>query len=291
MKIRRFNGYELEFLEANRKKMTIQELADHLGRTRHSISTKLSNMKWSTGRQIVWSDDEIELLKKLAPTHTTGQIAKRVNRTTSAVYSKATKLGIVCRVSKYIYSKDEEEYLRKNVGKKTIAHMSLELGRTRPSVRCKLHHMKLYSPVFHRWTKSEDAVLIKNAGKCPMKKVAEELNRSLTSVEDRCIRLGIKWHQGCITVRGIARTLGISYCSARRYLRTIPCVPPISDARRGEMYKGGKHNMYQLNTDLIPKIAQAILDNPISANRCHASFKRLEAAVAGEWDDSELYAP
>jgi transcriptional regulator with XRE-family HTH domain len=109
-----------------------------------------------------------------------------------------------------------------------------------------------------------------------MEDVAKKLGVTRCAVEHRSNRLGIKWNQGIVTRRGIARALGVSERTVKRYTELLD--------NRPMGIKEGK-----MSTKAIPVIAQAILDNPIALGRCAASLKQLEKAAAGEWDAVEVW--
>lgn len=68
-------------------------------------------------------------------------IALKLKRTELAIRAKAFKLGLV--KSKESWSKEEEEYLESNFGRKPYKVMAKVLGRSVCSVNSKIHRMGL----------------------------------------------------------------------------------------------------------------------------------------------------
>jgi len=83
---------EFEYCKENRYTRTAKELGEFLGRSKESVTLKLSRMKII--KQNVWSKDEIAYLKNNYKVMPYRVIAEKLNRTTVSVKHKAKTLGI-----------------------------------------------------------------------------------------------------------------------------------------------------------------------------------------------------
>ena len=81
---------EISFLKSNYQNMTIEEIADALGRTYSSIFSKARKLGLSkTGcKNNKWSEEEISFIKDHYQDMTTNEIAEYLNRTPKAVHVK-----------------------------------------------------------------------------------------------------------------------------------------------------------------------------------------------------------
>jgi len=93
---------EIKFVHDNMDSMSIYKIADHLGRSVSSTSSKIHHLrnpkpivhKNNTTRRRHWTDAEVDDLKRLYPTTPTRELAERFDRSTQAIISKAQDLGI-----------------------------------------------------------------------------------------------------------------------------------------------------------------------------------------------------
>lgn len=121
------------------------------------------------------------------------------------------------------YTNDECQYLVENYGVISLKQIAQDLGRTYYSVvdkRQKLiaHNVRFYTP-------TEDAFIRENAKKLTSYEMADELNRSRSSVACRAVRLGVMllkvgmdspktiYPQEDIDLIRELRSLGLSYYS------------------------------------------------------------------------------
>lgn len=79
-----------------------------------------------------WTKSQISQLRNLYPIANNAVIAAMIDKTTSAVRSKAAKLGL--KKAAREWPEKDKKYLIKNVDKKSYEQIALHLGRTRWSV-------------------------------------------------------------------------------------------------------------------------------------------------------------
>lgn len=113
----------------------------------------------------VWTEDEINLLKKLHPSMPNNEIARRLDRPRYSIENKAKKLGLI----------KSPEFKRKMYEK--LVEMGLE-------AKMKKGLMKL-------WTTKEDERLTQLCGKSFLSEIARQMGRSRSSVKDRLRKLGL----------------------------------------------------------------------------------------------------
>lgn len=88
-----------------------------------------------TQEHIAWTEEEIELLRKLAPKKHYKKIAKELNRSNEAVYQMGRKLGITLIQDAREWTLEELEYLRENWGMGKIEELSKHLRRSKSSIK------------------------------------------------------------------------------------------------------------------------------------------------------------
>lgn len=105
---KKYTQDDVNFLTSHYQSLTIQEIADALGRTYSSVFSKAQELGLSKNgcKNNVWSDDEIEFIKNNYQLMTNAEIASHLNRTKQAVAIKISKLNLV-RDSLYTYDKNK----------------------------------------------------------------------------------------------------------------------------------------------------------------------------------------
>jgi len=100
MKCIRWTEEEDRFIIENYDRMSIKELAAHLGRTQYAV---VSHIRMLRNRGIIkhrkriskdWSEDEEEFLRKHYGIMDTKELAKLLGRSTCAINTKASRMGI-----------------------------------------------------------------------------------------------------------------------------------------------------------------------------------------------------
>lgn len=109
MSVNDYTEEDIRFLKSNYQNMTIEEIAEVLGKTYSSVFSKARTLGLSkTGcKNNKWSEEEISFIKDHYQDMTTNEIAKHLNRTPKAVHVKKSRLGLK---DAPIYSYDRNKF-------------------------------------------------------------------------------------------------------------------------------------------------------------------------------------
>jgi hypothetical protein len=83
---------EKDFLRSNYKRLTYQEIAAELGKTRDQVKQAASRYKITVSR--AWPEQEIKILRELYPNTPTQHIADQLGKTLTPIYRMANQLGL-----------------------------------------------------------------------------------------------------------------------------------------------------------------------------------------------------
>lgn len=134
MKIKRFTDEDIQFLKDNYMTMTHAEMAEKLGRTKGTISTKLSELKLIKRKESPWTDDQVSFLVNNYENMLYSDISKILGRTESNIRAKCFDLNLV---KKDFWTDEEIQFLKTvyyDFSNPEIAEM---MGRTQNSVHIK----------------------------------------------------------------------------------------------------------------------------------------------------------
>ena len=145
-----------------------------------------------------WTEEEEAFLRENFGMITYGEIAKKLGRTKAAIRHKAFNLGI----SADAYSPWTEEdmaFLRENFSAMSSLELAVRLKKTIHAVRGKAHKLGLRKDAWSRrpfarkaWTKEDVASLREMVATMTSLEIAERMERTVSSVQSMCCRLGIK---------------------------------------------------------------------------------------------------
>jgi len=140
---------------------------------------------------ILWSEDEVKLLKKLFPKGKTRQIADQTGRTLAAVRRKAFKMGFKTRDWR-LWSADEIKLLYKLYQNQTIQSIADILGRSLNTVYKKASNLGLRKDIFYPiWSIQEESLLKKLYPTNTVTDIAKRIGRSVSAVRCRASLLGL----------------------------------------------------------------------------------------------------
>lgn len=135
---------EIEYLERvieNPEGVKTDEIADFLGRTTRSVTCKMCEIRKKKFPEEKghpfngWEQSEIDFLKKAARTIPYAEIARKLNKTVTAVSDKASRLGIKKNPVRIRYS----EIKKIATGEYTVKEMASHFGTSQATVRSYLH--------------------------------------------------------------------------------------------------------------------------------------------------------
>ncbi len=94
-----------------------------------------------------WSNEEVEMLKKLSEKYHISEIAKKMEKTENAIYLKAKRLGITLIQDRRKWTKEEQEILEELWGYQSIESIAKKLKRTPMSLKEQAVRMNLGSMI------------------------------------------------------------------------------------------------------------------------------------------------
>ena len=95
----------------------------------------------------IWSNEEVEMLKKLSEKYHISEIAKKMEKTENAIYLKAKRLGITLIQDRRKWTKEEQEILEELWGYQSIESIAKKLKRTPMSLKEQAVRMNLGSMI------------------------------------------------------------------------------------------------------------------------------------------------
>jgi len=145
---------------------------------------------------VLWSKDEVRLLKRLFPLGKARQIVEKTGRPLSAVRQKAYGMGIKTRDNR-LWLASEMKIVKKLYPIKTARSIAERLDRSLEAVRARASSMgvrkaKSFGPP--PWSKKEDALLKKLYPDEENTKpdMAKQIGRSVAAIAGRAIALGLR---------------------------------------------------------------------------------------------------
>lgn len=144
--IRHYTESEIEFIKENYDKMSVKEIAEHLGRTQKAIRNRMEilHISLSTLERNAphkWTDYEISFIRDNFETLSDAKIGKALGLTTDMIFRKRWEMGI--RINKrdpYISNEYVYQYIN---GVRTPLHrytMEQHIGR-KLSKEERVHHI------------------------------------------------------------------------------------------------------------------------------------------------------
>lgn len=276
-----FTPEEDKYIIKNYQNKSMGEMGRELNRHKTVIRNRIIhlNLEYKKYDMKYWSKEQIELVKKMIEDYATlNEIADAVNKTERAVTAKIRTLKITIKNRRNghpnKWTEEELNFLKNNINTMSPTNIGKQIGRTYPSIKKMIKKLglktKIRSNGYKHWSKEEINTLYQTAGTMCVKELTKLLpNRSYGSISNKIYELDIPWTQGTITIKEIANILNVSR----------PCV--IRHLKQKKYFRKTKYN---ITPDVIPFIAQSILNNNISLGKCGASIKHLETIAKGEFE-------
>jgi hypothetical protein len=140
---------------------------------------------------IAWSEDEIELLKKLFPSGGAREIAKQIGRPLIAVRQKAYNMGIKTRGNR-LWSADEVRLLKKLYPNEIVRSIAEKLGRSYRAVGFKARTIGLKKEKYPLWSNQEIRLLKKMYPDKSARDIANKLGRTVLAVQQKAYKVGLR---------------------------------------------------------------------------------------------------
>lgn len=187
-----------------------KDIAKMFDRTTISILGKAKKLglqkDWDGGYRVppssqnenLWTQKDINILRKMYLNSSNDEIAKKLNRSCQAVQTKVKKLGLFqefkqqglfrnTKNGKGLWADEEIDTLKKLHLAKTAAQIAEKLGRTSKAVGIMARRLGLSTTrsMANAWTVEDDAFLEKHIAKWPLEKIAKKLERTPCAVQRR----------------------------------------------------------------------------------------------------------
>ena len=137
-----FTKEEEKFIVDNWGKVSCHKMRDILNCS-HEALVRVANQYDLELPKKPWTEEEIHLLRKLAPLKSVEEIAKAVGKSKNAVLLKASRLGIIISYTKREWTEEEESLLRRLWGTTRIENIARRMKRSVPSIKVRATKLKL----------------------------------------------------------------------------------------------------------------------------------------------------
>lgn len=185
---------EDEYIKNNFGKITLTEMANHLGCAISTVQRRAEYLGCPVERKTYkrWTEAEIELLKIMAPKYLNKTIANKLGRSIEEVNKKARILGIKLIFKRPVWKKWKIKFLCQNINQMSLAQIEKELDVGYSEIMDKLSELGIEYKS-NRWTKEEEQLLISLAPTCYIREIAKVLNRTEGSVITKAHKMGIEY--------------------------------------------------------------------------------------------------
>lgn len=228
MNQRTWTNEEDEYIKNNFRNKTFSEMADHIGCAIATIQNRAKLLGFEVEKKTArrWNEEEIELLKIMAPKYLNKTIARKLNRSINELNKKARELGIELIFKRPIWKKWKVKFLKENINILSLSQIQKELEINYYQIMDKLDELGIeYDNNF--WSEEEVNILTELSSKVYIRELAKILNRTEGAIISKVNKMGlsyitlkkvytdeelqyIKDNWGIIAVTDIARNLGVS---------------------------------------------------------------------------------
>lgn len=219
---------EDEYIKNNFENKTFSEIAEHIGCAITTVQNRAIFLGFNVEKKTLrrWSEEEIELLKIMAPKYLNKTIARKLNRSIDELNKKARELGIELIFKRPVWKKWKVKFLKENINNLSLSRIQKELEVNYYQIIDKLDELGIkYDNNF--WSEEEINILTELSSKVYIRELAKILNRTEEAIISKANRMGldyislkknytdeelqyIKDNWGVIAVTDMARNLGVS---------------------------------------------------------------------------------
>lgn len=219
---------EDEYIKNNFENKTFSEIAEHIGCAITTVQNRAIFLGFNVEKKTLrrWSEEEIELLKIMAPKYLNKTIARKLNRSIDELNKKARELGIELIFKRPVWKKWKVKFLKENINNLSLSQIQKELEVNYYQIIDKLDELGIkYDNNF--WSEEEINILTELSSKVYIRELAKILNRTEEAIISKANRMGldyislkknytdeelqyIKDNWGVIAVTDMARNLGVS---------------------------------------------------------------------------------
>lgn len=138
-----FSETEKNYIIDNWGKESATSMKNKIGCSWHAVCRVASEYGLELPTSNNWTEEETNLLKKLSDKYHYAEIAKIMNKTETAIYLKAKKLGITLIQGRRKWTPEEEIMLSDLWGTKPIEYIAKKMKRTTTSLQIRAKHLEL----------------------------------------------------------------------------------------------------------------------------------------------------
>ena len=228
MNQRIWTNEEDEYIKNNFGNKTFSEMAEHIGCAITTVQNRAKFLGFEVEKKTArrWNEEEIELLKIMAPKYLNKTIARKLNRSINELNKKARELGIELIFKRPVWKKWKVKFLRENINILSLSQIQKELEVNYYQIMDKLDELGIeYDNNY--WSEEEINILIELSSKVYIRELAKILNRTEGAIISKANKMGldyitlkkvyrdeelqyIKDNWGIIPVTDMARNLGVS---------------------------------------------------------------------------------
>ena len=219
---------EDEYIKNNFGNKTFSEMAKHIGCSITTVQNRARLLGFEVEKKTArrWNEEEIELLKIMAPKYLNKTIARKLNRSVNELNKKARELGIELIFKRPVWKKWKVKFLRENINILSLSQIQKELEVNYYQIIDKLDELGIeYDNNY--WSEEEVNILTELSSKVYIRELAKILNRTEGAIISKANKMGldyitlkkdytdeelqyIKDNWGIIPVTDMARNLGAS---------------------------------------------------------------------------------
>ena len=219
---------EDEYIKNNFGNKTFSEMAKHIGCSITTVQNRARLLGFEVEKKTArrWNEEEIELLKIMAPKYLNKTIARKLNRSIIELNKKARELGIDLIFKRPVWKKWKVKFLRENINILSLSQIQKELEVNYYQIMDKLDELGIeYDNNY--WSEEEINILTELSSKVYIRELTKILNRTEGAIISKANKMGldyitlkkvyteeelqyIKDNWGIIPVTDMARNLGTS---------------------------------------------------------------------------------
>lgn len=219
---------EDNYIKENIGKISFSEMAVFLNCAISTIQRRAEYLNLPFEKHTVkrWTQEEIELLKIMAPKYLNKTIARKLDRSINELNKKARELEIDLIFKKPVWKKWKVKFLKENINILSLSQIQKELEVNYYQIMDKLDELGIeYNSNF--WSEEEINILTELSNKVYIRELAKILNRTEGAIISKANKMGldyitlkknykteelqyIKDNWGIIPVTDMARNLGVS---------------------------------------------------------------------------------
>ncbi|MEJ9315109.1 sigma-70 family RNA polymerase sigma factor [Priestia megaterium] len=135
------------FLEEHYGQMTFQRMGEHLNRSKESVNKRIIRLNLRSEENCLrkkWTTEQDTFLKENIDIMNNREIGNHLGKSPSSVATRIKILKLTRRETLRRWTKQEDEYLLKGYGSKSLENISRRLQRSIPALESRLNRLGVY---------------------------------------------------------------------------------------------------------------------------------------------------